>query len=116
MGDFYLALDYIFFFGQMFGLLMIIFSSFFLFNEIEEISFAKVFGQLTYRINFLFLTIALLLWKYESTIEPSSARDTESTLYVTEIAYIFGILSVNDLTRLLLQAITPVQIIISDSF
>ena len=108
-GDFYLALDYIFFFGQIFGLLMIIFSSFFLFNEIEEISFAKILGQLTYRINFLFLTIALLLWKYESTIEPSSARDTESTLYVTEIAYIFVILSINDLTRVLFQALTSVQ-------
>ena len=115
-GTFYLVLDYIFFFGQIFGLLMIVFSSFFLFNEIEEISFSKILGQLTYRINFLFLTIALLLWKCESVIEPSSARDTESTLYVTEIAYIFGILSVNDLTRLLLLAITPVQKIVSDSF
>ena len=95
---------------------MILFSSFFLFNEIEEINFAKVLGQLTYRINFLFLTIALLLWKYESTIEPSSARDTESTLYVTEIAYIFVIFSVNDLTRLLFQAITPAQKIVEDSF
>ena len=116
VGDFYLALDYIFFFGQIFGLLMIIFSSFFLFNEIEEISFAKILGQLTYRINFLFLTIALLLWKYESTIEPSSARDTESTLYVTEIAYIFVILSINDLTRVLFQALTSVQKIVEDSF
>ena len=115
-GDFYLALDYIFFFGQIFGLLMIIFSSFFLFNEIEEISFAKILGQLTYRINFLFLTIALLLWKYESTIEPSSARDTESTLYVTEIAYIFVILSINDFTRVLFQALTSVQKIVEDSF
>ena len=77
---------------------------------------SKLLGELTYRINFLFLTIAFLLLTYESKIEPSSARETDSTLYVKEIAYIFGILALNDVTRLLSKMVIPVQKTVSDSF
>ena len=116
VGLFYLALDYVFLFGQLFGILMILFSTFFLFDELKLLTPSKLLGELTYRINFLFLTIAFLLLTYESKIEPSSARETDSTLYVKEIAYIFGILALNDVTRLLSKMVIPVQKTVSDSF
>ena len=115
VGSLYLALDYIFLFGQLFGILMVLFSIFFLFDELKLLTPSKLLEQLNYRINFLFLAIAFLLLTYESKIEPSSARETDSTLYVKEIAYIFGILSLNDFTRLLSKIIIPVQTVVSDS-
>jgi len=120
VGTFYLALDYIFLIGQIFGLLMILFSTFFLFDEIKSFVSSlepkKWLGELTYRVNLLFIGIACLLLKYESTIEPSSVRETESTFYVTEIAYVFIVLSLNDLTRLFFKAINPAQQVVEDSF
>ena len=119
-GTFYLALDYIFLIGQIFGFLMILFSTFFLFDEIKSFVMSlepkKWFGELTYRVNLLFIGIAYLLLKYETTIEPSSVRDTESTFYVTEIAYVFIVLSLNDLIRLFFKAMNPVQQRVEDSF
>ena len=118
VGLFYLSLDFIFLLGQIFGILTILFSTFFLFDEIKTqlISYEprRWLGELTHRINLLFVTIAFLLLKYEPLIEPSSVRDTESTLYVTEIAYVFIILSFKDLTRQFFKAIEPLQKVLSD--
>ena len=66
-------------------------------------------SEITHRVNLFFVFLGLLLLKYEPLIEPSSVRDTESTLYVTELAYILLILSFNDIHRLFFGAITPLK-------
>ena len=137
VGTLYLALDYIFLIAQLFGLLMILFSLFLLVGSLgsilsptkasdttiygfrsvnkvirktkDIIQFEKIWWEILHRINWLLIIVALLLLKYEPSIEPSSARDTESTLYVTEIAYILIIFSFRDLTRFISEAIEPVQ-------
>ena len=137
VGTLYLALDYIFLIAQLFGLLMILFSLFLLVGSLgsilsptkasdttiygfrsvnkvirktkDIIQFEKIWWEILHRINWLLIIVALLLLKYEPSIEPSSARDTESILYVTEIAYILIIFSFRDLTRFISEAIEPVQ-------
>ena len=66
-------------------------------------------SEITHRFNPLFVFSALLLLKYESLIEPSSARDTDSTLYVTELAYLLLVLSFNDIFRLFFKLIEPLK-------
>ena len=138
-GIFYLALDYVFLIAQLFGLLMILFSAFFLVGDLESIispvkkpsdstedsirvseksdsifQFDKIWGEILHRINLLFIIVALLLLKYAPSIEPSSARDTESTLYVIQIAYILIIFSFRDLTRFISEAMGPVQKVLGE--
>ena len=137
-----LALDYIFLIAQLFGLLMILFSAFLLVGSLGSIisptkssdttiygfrsvntvirktndivQFDKIWSEILHRINWLLIIVALLLLKYEPSIEPSSARDTESTLYVTEIAYILIIFSFRDLIRFISKAIDPVQKVLGE--
>ncbi|MDG1544069.1 MAG: ABC transporter permease [archaeon] len=66
-------------------------------------------SEIIHRFNPLFVFSALLLLKYESLIEPSSARDTDSTLYVTELAYLLLVLSFNDIFRLFFKLIEPLN-------
>lgn len=140
LGNFYLALDYIFLIAQLFGLLMILFSVFFLVDDLGLIfspakkssdsaeasirvseksdsitsKFDKIWGEILHRINLQFMIVALLLLKYAPSIEPSFARDTESTLYVIQIAYILIIFSFRDLTRFISEAMSPVQKVLGE--
>ena len=96
------------------GLLYYMIDLFYLILSIIGIAFATLIiyrmkSEITHRINLLFVFSAVLLLKYEPLIEPSSARDTESTLYVTELAYLLVVLSFNDLHRLFFKAIEPLK-------
>jgi ABC-type branched-subunit amino acid transport system permease subunit len=66
-------------------------------------------SEIIHRINPFLVFSALLLLKYEPLIEPSSVRDTESTLYVTELAYLLLVLSFNDIYRIFFKAIEPLR-------
>ena len=62
---------------------------------------AKSKAEISHRLNLFFILVAGLLLYFEDTIEPSLVRDTESKMYVKELAYLFLVLSFNDLTRLI---------------
>ena len=53
-------------------------------------------AEIDHRLNLVFVLIAGLLLYFEDMIEPGLVRDTESKMYVKEIAYLFLILSFND--------------------
>jgi len=96
------------------GLLYYMIDLFYLILSIIGIALATLIiyrmkSEITHRINLFFVFSAVLLLKYEPLIEPSSARDTESTLYVTELAYLLVVLSFNDLHRLFFKAIGPLK-------
>ena len=140
VGTLYLALDYIFLIAQLFGLLMILFSLFLLVGSLGSILsptessdttiygfrsantvirktkdiYPKIWGEVLHRLNLQLIIVALLLLIFEPSIEPSSARDTESTLYVTEIAYFLIIFSFRDLIRFSSKAIEPVQKVLGE--
>nr|AIE92795.1 high-affinity branched-chain amino acid transport system permease protein BraE (livM) [uncultured marine group II/III euryarchaeote AD1000_28_C09] len=56
----------------------------------------KLKAEIDHRLNLVFVLIGGLLLYFEDMIEPSLVRDTESKMYVKEIAYLFLILSFND--------------------
>ena len=58
-------------------------------------------AEIDHRLNLGFVLIAGLLLYFEDMIEPGLVRDTESKMYVKEIAYLFLILSFNDVRRLI---------------
>ncbi len=58
-------------------------------------------AEIDHRLNLGFVLIAGLLLYFEDMIEPGLVRDTESKMYVKEIAYLFLILSFNDIRRLI---------------
>ncbi|OIR20096.1 MAG: hypothetical protein BEU04_04075 [Marine Group III euryarchaeote CG-Bathy1] len=53
-------------------------------------------AEIDHRLNLVFVLIGGLLLYFEDMIEPGLVRDTESKMYVKEIAYLFLILSFND--------------------
>ena len=55
VGILYLALDYVFLFTQLFGLLMILYSSFFLYGHFRNIGIWQFLTQISYRINLVFV-------------------------------------------------------------
>ena len=65
-------------------------------------SIANSRAEISHRVNLLFVTAAGLLLYFEDVIEPSLVRDTESKMYVKEIAYLFLVISFNDFIRLVL--------------
>ena len=65
-------------------------------------SIANSRAEISHRVNPLFVTAAGLLLYFEDVIEPSLVRDTESKMYVKEIAYLFLVISFNDFIRLVL--------------
>ena len=79
---------------------------------------AKSRAEISHRLNLFFILIAGLLLYFEDTIEPSLVRDTESKVYVKELAYIFLVLSFNDLTRLMFSVFSSLteQINQNESF
>jgi len=52
---------------------------------------------------------------FEDTIEPGLVRDTESKMYVKELAYLFLVLSFKDLTRLIFGAFSSLTELISQN-
>ena len=58
-------------------------------------------AEIDHRLNLVFVLIGVLLLYFEDMIEPGLVRDTESKMYVKEIAYLFLILSFNDVRRLI---------------
>ena len=53
-------------------------------------------AEIEHRLNLVFVLIGGLLLYFEDMIEPGLVRDTESKMYVKEIAYLFLILSFNE--------------------
>lgn len=60
------------------------------------ITVIKSKAEIDHRLNLVFVLIGGLLLYFEDMIEPGLVRDTESKMYVKEIAYLFLILSFND--------------------
>ena len=60
--------------------------------------------EISHRFNLIFVLIAGLLLYFEDMIDPDLVRDTESKMYVKEIAYFFLILSFNDVRRTIFSA------------
>lgn len=71
-------------------------------------SIANSRAEISHRVNTLFIAIAGLLLYFEDIIEPSLVRATESKMYVKEIAYLFMVISFNDLTRLALGTLSQI--------
>jgi len=71
-------------------------------------SIANSRAEISHRVNILFVTVAGLLLYFEDAIEPSLVRDTESKMYVKEIAYLFLVISSNDFIRLVWGTLSQV--------
>ena len=76
---------------------------------------AKSKAEISHRLNLFFILIAGLLLYFEDTIEPGLVRDTESKMYVKELAYLFLVLSFKDLTRLIFGAFSSLTELISQN-
>ena len=76
---------------------------------------AKSKAEISHRLNLFFILIAGLLLYFEDTIEPGLVRDTESKMYVKELAYLFLVLSFKDLTRLIFSAFSSLTELISQN-
>ena len=76
---------------------------------------AKSKAEISHRLNLFFILIAGLLLYFEDTIEPGLVRDTESKMYVKELAYLFLVLSFKDLTRLIFVAFSSLTELISQN-
>ena len=76
---------------------------------------AKSKAEISHRLNLFFILIAGLLLYFEDTIEPGLVRDTESKMYVKELAYLFLVLSFKDLTRLIFGSFSSLTELISQN-
>ena len=76
---------------------------------------AKSKAEISHRLNLFFILIAGLLLYFEDTIEPGLVRDTESKMYVKELAYLFLVLSFKDLTRLIFGVFSSLTELISQN-
>ena len=73
-------------------------------------------AEISHRVNFQFVAIAGLLLYFEDMIDPSLVRATESKMYVKEIAYLFIVISFNDLTRVTLGTLSKLTEILNQLF
>ena len=76
---------------------------------------AKSKAEISHRLNLLFVAVAVLLLYFADMIEPGLVRDTESKMYVKELAYLFLVLSFNDLTRLIFSVFSSLTELISQN-
>ena len=76
---------------------------------------AKSKAEISHRLNLLFVAVAVLLLYFADMIEPGLVRDTESKMYVKELAYLFLVLSFNDLTRLIFSVFSSSTELISQN-
>ena len=76
---------------------------------------AKSRAEISHRLNLLFVAVAVLLLYFADMIEPGLVRDTESKMYVKELAYLFLVLSFNDLTRLIFSVFSSLTELINQN-
>ena len=76
---------------------------------------AKSKAEISHRLNLLFVAVAVLLLYFADMIEPGLVRDTESKMYVKELAYLFLVLSFNDLTRLIFSVFSSLTELINQN-
>ena len=76
---------------------------------------AKSRAEISHRLNLLFVAAAVLLLYFADMIEPGLVRDTESKMYVKELAYLFLVLSFNDLTRLIFSVFSSLTELINQN-
>ena len=76
---------------------------------------AKSKAEISHRLNLLFVAAAVLLLYFADMIEPGLVRDTESKMYVKELAYLFLVLSFNDLTRLIFSVFSSLTELINQN-
>ena len=73
-------------------------------------------AEFSHRLNLMFVAVAGLLLYFEDVIEPGLVRDTESKMYVKEIAYLFLVISINDLPRLIFGSLSSLTELINTIF
>ena len=73
-------------------------------------------SEISHRLNLFFILVGITLLYLEAKIEPGQVRDTESKLYVRELAFISILISSRDLQRFSSRFVEPVQIEFSRKF